>query len=414
MQQLDRTPGMSIPSAAQLIRATPPLSPTDSWARAAFVFRQSNTGALPVGEAGYLVGWLEDTDLLAAVAAAGEQAETRTVAELMSPLPAALAPSTPLAELPVLLAQTTQPLIPVLLADGYYLGCLHRADVIAALAGRFAPPRIGGMATPLGVYLTTGSVHGGAGWWGLVLAGALMALMLWVTQTALVLGTAALYHATHLIFWKILSATMAGAQGVLTSPVESLAYMLIGIVLVVAVFLGLLRVTPLMAGYHAAEHQTVNAIEAGEPLTSEAVGRMSRVHPRCGTNYWGIFQLTYLGISLLAMVLASTSGRQNLPTVAGVAVFVALAVALYWRKFGAWLQLYCTTRPPSHAEIASGIHAGQEILQRALTAPARPINLLQRIWAMGLPMVMLGAMLTMMFLGVIGAPIDSWWQSLVK
>lgn len=37
--------------------------------------------------------------------------------------------------------------------------------------------------------------------------------------------------------------------------------------------------------YHGAEHKAINALEAGDPLTVEAVLKASRLHPRCGTSF---------------------------------------------------------------------------------------------------------------------------------
>jgi uncharacterized protein YqhQ len=48
-------------------------------------------------------------------------------------------------------------------------------------------------------------------------------------------------------------------------------------------------------GYHGAEHKTINAYEAGEPLELESVMRFPREHPRCGTA----FLLTVVGLSIL-------------------------------------------------------------------------------------------------------------------
>jgi uncharacterized protein YqhQ len=43
--------------------------------------------------------------------------------------------------------------------------------------------------------------------------------------------------------------------------------------------------------YHGAEHKSIFAFEAGEPLTVENVRRHSRLHPRCGTSFLLIVML---------------------------------------------------------------------------------------------------------------------------
>jgi CBS domain-containing protein len=52
--------------------------------------------------------------------------------------------------------------LPVIDAIEGFRGMVSRADVVAALGGQVRPPVVGGMATPLGVWLTTGTVNGGA------------------------------------------------------------------------------------------------------------------------------------------------------------------------------------------------------------------------------------------------------------
>jgi uncharacterized protein YqhQ len=51
-------------------------------------------------------------------------------------------------------------------------------------------------------------------------------------------------------------------------------------------------------GYHGAEHKTINAYEAGAPLTPASVGRFTLIHPRCGTT----FLLIVVVLSILAFI----------------------------------------------------------------------------------------------------------------
>jgi uncharacterized protein YqhQ len=75
-------------------------------------------------------------------------------------------------------------------------------------------------------------------------------------------------------------------------------------------------------GYHGAEHKTINAYEAGAPLTPESVARFSLQHPRCGTA----FLLTIVVISILffsllpplSIPLRLLSRLALLPVVAGI------------------------------------------------------------------------------------------------
>lgn len=52
-------------------------------------------------------------------------------------------------------------------------------------------------------------------------------------------------------------------------------------------------------GYHGAEHKTINAFEAGAPLTVASVQGYSREHPRCGTA----FLLTLVILSVILFTL---------------------------------------------------------------------------------------------------------------
>ena len=52
-------------------------------------------------------------------------------------------------------------------------------------------------------------------------------------------------------------------------------------------------------GYHGAEHKTINAFEAGAPITVDSIARYSREHPRCGTS----FLLTVVVFSILIFSL---------------------------------------------------------------------------------------------------------------
>src|SRR5207244_9971808 len=60
---------------------------------------------------------------------------------------------------------------PVLDEMGRYVGMVGTAGLLSAAWGKLRPPSIGGLATPLGVYLTSGGARGGVGDLGLLSAG---------------------------------------------------------------------------------------------------------------------------------------------------------------------------------------------------------------------------------------------------
>ncbi|MHB9133397.1 MAG: CBS domain-containing protein [Armatimonadota bacterium] len=401
------------PNAGQLVRSVAPLGPEETVRKVVHQFRQHGLPAIPVVNGLYLLGWVTEARVAQYLMEEGSGLDDSLLA-VLEPITFAVQPEASLEDVLAIFQAGGESLLPVVGAGGTYLGSIVRADALAARSGYLTPPRIGGMATPLGVYLTTGTVNGGVGPLGLILTGMLLTLMLWVVQNVLMMLTAGIYHVTRLPLLLQVTTMLAESEPQGTS-LQLMGVYILSTTLLIVSFLALLRVFPLIAGYHAAEHQTVNAIEAGEPLTTEAVRRMPRVHPRCGTNLVGLLQLGYLGTALVAMILATQVGRENLPAVASLALFVVLLVVVTWKRFGAWLQTYFTTRPATERELASGIQAGHQILRRHLANPvAPPLSLGARIWRMGLLQVILGAITMGFVLQLPTLLLDGLWQILVK
>lgn len=244
--------------------------------------------------------------------------------------------------------------LPVLDGANRYKGMISRADIVAALGQQVRPPTVGGMATPLGVWLTTGSLSAGAPPLGLFLSG-------------LVLGGCFLFaHYTLLLVLTYLnpswgamySSGLLGAGGPnMGAPWSAGGAFNIAVSLAQsALFLGAMRCLP-MAGVHAAEHQTVWAIERGLPLTPQIVARMPRAHPRCGTNL--------VALSGLIVIVF-----QHLPGTDPTYYLLALIFIYFaWRGVGTWLQVHLTTRRPSTKQLESGIRAGRELLEKYQNQP---------------------------------------------
>ncbi len=111
--------------------------------------------------------------------------------------------------------------------------------------------------------------------------------------------------------------------------------------------------------YHGAEHKTIHAYEAGDPLMVEAIQRYSPRHPRCGTNF-------LLIVVLLALIIFTTLGRPAWPwlitsRVLGIPVIAGLSYEVLkigadrrWLRFlaapGMWLQAL-TTREPGDDQV---------------------------------------------------------------
>src|SRR5262249_32855202 len=71
--------------------------------------------------------------------------------------------------------------------------------------------------------------------------------------------------------------------------------------------IGLLPDIQRVYAYHGAEHMTIHAFEAGDPLVAERIKRYPPAHPRCGTA----FLLLVVLISILVFALVGTA---DLPT----------------------------------------------------------------------------------------------------
>jgi len=126
-------------------------------------------------------------------------------------------------------------------------------------------------------------------------------------------------------------------------------------------------------GYHGAEHKTINAYEAGDDLTVEAVGRHTVLHPRCGTA----FMLVVMVISILVFALLGRppfwlrvlSRIVLIPVIAGIAYeFVKFSAARqkHWLMRlliapGLWLQGF-TTREPDASMLEVAIVALRHLL----------------------------------------------------
>jgi uncharacterized protein YqhQ len=83
--------------------------------------------------------------------------------------------------------------------------------------------------------------------------------------------------------------------------------------------------------YHGAEHMTIHALEAGDPLTTGNVRRYPTAHPRCGTE----FLVVLVALSIIAFALV---GKQDVLVGAVtriVLIPVLAAVGYEVLKFGA-------------------------------------------------------------------------------
>jgi CBS domain-containing protein len=258
--------------------------------------------------------------------------------------------------------------LPVIDDSGMYRGMISRADVVAALGQQVRPPVVGGMATPLGVWLTTGSITGGAPALGLFLSGAVLASCFVFAEVVMLFALAALNAEWAKLF-------ESGRFGIGSSNGSWLNFVFT--LLQGFLFLGALRALP-MSGIHAAEHQTVWAIEKGLPLTPENVAKMPRAHPRCGTNL----------MALGGLILITFRHLPDFDPL--IILYTLLFIYIVWRSFGTALQNFMTTKPASRKQLESGIRAGEEILRKYQEQPHVALSFGMRLFNSGLLLSMGG------------------------
>ena len=151
-------------------------------------------------------------------------------------------------------------------------------------------------------------------------------------------------------------------------------------------------------GYHGAEHKTINAFEAGVPLTVENVRPFSVQHTRCGTSFllyvlvisiilFAPLTFSFVANDWLALLLRFVSRLLLIPIVAAIAYeilrFSASRVDNPVMRLiiapGLLLQKL-TTRPPDDGMIECAIAALEPVLEadgiavhRAAPAPVEPL-----------------------------------------
>ncbi|MCS7209204.1 MAG: DUF1385 domain-containing protein [Fimbriimonadales bacterium] len=335
---------------ADRLQRVPPAYPDDSLLRAAELLAQGGAGVLPIVEFGTPIGVLTESRLREAIQQGADWLEP--VAQWMDEAFLRVPIDTPADEAAETLAYSEQPALGVD-SWGRYVGVVTLAGLAARPISLPQVGIIGGMATPLGVYLTNGVVSAGAGTLGLMLTGALLFALFLLANWLVIGGMWWAQERLGVPLYSYYNSPFAG-QWFLLSDV-------MGLVLrssIFVVFLLLMRLLPI-AGTHAAEHMVVHAIERGEPLTLEVVRRMPRVHPRCGTNLVAGIVL-FLGLAKVFQFGAPEGEARDL------ALLMALLLTLmFWRAFGGFLQWVATTKPPTDKQLLNAIRVGEELLRKA-------------------------------------------------
>lgn len=279
-----------------------------------------------------------------------------------------------------LFKQAASGFLPVVDQKGRYTGRCASLTLLNRLkVGALRPPRVGGLATPLGVYMTSGFYASGAGWKGLIATG----LLFGVFARFLEWIALALFSVLIMLYPPI-QLLPAGEQTILEGG------------LLLASLMALIRLSPI-AGLHAAEHMTINAIERDLPLTEPMIRTQSREHQRCGTN----LVILLLGIQVLGLTIYFGWNRMNVLGLLLYSGFWLWLLTTFWKRAGLWMQRYFTTKEPSSAQLASGMKAGQELLDKFAAKPHGMPSLSRRLWGAGLFQMMVSFMLSFWLIGLL-------------
>ena len=256
--------------------------------------------------------------------------------------------------------------IPIVEENNLYTGySVTRTSIITYFTNLIKPNTLGGLATPLGVYITDGKHQAGTGNLGLFLTGLSLGSIFILIEQVFKFGYA---------YFNINEV--------------NIALMPLIFILQILLFIVLLRQTPL-AKIHAAEHQTINAIEKGIPLNLDSVKAQPREHNRCGTN----LMVLLLGIQFIILLFVTVINKFA-PFLQFIFLFWAfIYVFSSWKKWGMWLQKYFTTVDAPDKFILSGIKAGEEILRKHKEdLDAQPATFSRKIWCMGIIQIITGFM----------------------
>ncbi len=193
--------------------------------------------------------------------------------------------------------------------------------------------------------------------------------LLWVTVAVSLLFGIGVFFVLPLLLIHFLDRWIASAL------VSNLVEGAIRLIILVG-YLGVIGRVPdikRVFGYHGAEHKTINAYEAGEPLDVASVQRQSTLHTRCGTGFllivvlFSIFVFAFLGRPPLFLRILSRIVL--VPVIAAVAYEFLRVTARYYGN--AFVRIIVTpslalqrltTREPDDTMVEAALVAFKRVL----------------------------------------------------
>jgi uncharacterized protein YqhQ len=190
----------------------------------------------------------------------------------------------------------------------------------------------------------------------------------WTTMAVTFVLVAAVFFAGPVLLTRWLQGILGGTGAVLLEGVLRL-----GLFLAYVWAIGLVPDVRRVFAYHAAEHRTIHAYEAGRPLQVEAVRPFPNAHPRCGTG----FLLMVMLVALVVFTLLGTpplwwrvlSRVVLLPVIASLSyevirlgMLIERIPILNWLLKPNLLLQSLTTRDPDDDQIEVALAALQGVL----------------------------------------------------
>jgi uncharacterized protein YqhQ len=197
---------------------------------------------------------------------------------------------------------------------------------------------------------------------------------------ALMLGITMVLAVGLFFFLPLFLATL------ITGGRDAIQMRIVEALIQVALFIGYLTLIGRTADvhrtfmYHGAEHMTIHALEAGDPLRVDAVRRYPTAHPRCGTEFLVV-------VILVSIVVFGIVGKLDLPYMVLsriVLIPVIAAISYELLRFGArhrgrvlirwlfqpgiWVQMI-TTKQPTDDMIEVAIVS----MEQAMLADGEPL-----------------------------------------
>jgi uncharacterized protein YqhQ len=206
---------------------------------------------------------------------------------------------------------------------------------------------------------------------------------------ALGLGIALFVALPHFAVW--LGSQMAGRE---LTVEEFLFHLIVGAVKF-GVFIGYIALISLMKDvrrvfmYHGAEHQSIYAYEAGQPLTVDSARSHQPLHPRCGTTFLiMVIAISILVFSLVFPLILLVVGEPTSMGWLNQVIYVGIKLPLlfpiaglayefqrltsrymdrWWARALAWPGMgiqRMTTRPPTDDQLEVALTSLRKVLGR--------------------------------------------------